>query len=76
MKKLLSLAVLGLVLLSSCVKGFDGMEPEPTPTPEPTPSGVTDEEIKDHAEGILGFTIPANQDWNSTTSGSVTINVT
>ena len=76
MKKLLSLAVLGLVLLSSCVKGFDGMEPEPTPTPEPTPSGVTDEEIKDHAEGILGFTIPANQDWNSTTSGTVTINVT
>lgn len=75
MKKLLSFAVLGLIL-SSCVKGFDGMEPEPTPTPEPTPSGVTDEEIKDHAEGILGFTIPANQDWNSTTSGSVTINVT
>ena len=74
MKKLLTLAVLGLVL-SSCVKGFDGIEPEPTP--EPTPNqGVTDEEIKDHAEGILGFTIPANQDWNSTTSGTVTINVT
>ena len=36
MKKFLSLATLGLVLLSSCVKGFDGMEPEPTPTPEPT----------------------------------------
>ena len=32
MKKFLSLATLGLVLLSSCVKGFDGMEPEPTPT--------------------------------------------
>lgn len=45
MKKLLSLAILGLVLLSSCVKGFDG--PEPEPTPEPTPSsGLTDEEIK------------------------------
>ena len=35
MKKLLTLAVLGLVL-SSCVKGIDGIEPEPTPTPEPT----------------------------------------
>lgn len=38
MKKFLSLATLGLVLLSSCVKGFDGMETEPTPTPEPTPT--------------------------------------
>ena len=72
MKKLLSLAVVSLVLLSSCVKGFDGTEP----TPDPTPSGVTDEEIKSHAENILGFTIPDNQDWNSTTSGTVTINVT
>ena len=73
MKKLLSLAVVGLIL-SSCVKGFDGTEP--TPTPDPTPSGVTEEEIKSHAESILGFTIPDNQDWNSTTSGTVTINVT
>lgn len=72
MKKLLSLAVLGLIL-SGCVKGFDGMEPEPNPEPD---QGVTDEDIKSHAEEILGFTIPDNQDWNSTTSGSVTINVT
>ena len=72
MKKLLSLAVLGLIL-SSCVKGFEGMEPEPNPEPD---QGVTDEDIKSHAEEILGFTIPDNQDWNSTTSGSVTINVT
>ena len=72
MKKLLSLAVLGLVL-SGCVKGFEGMEPEPNPEPD---QGVTDEVIKSHAEEILGFTIPDNQDWNSTTSGSVTINVT
>ena len=72
MKKLLSLAVVSLILLSSCVKGFDGSEP----TPDPTPSGVTDEEIKSHAENILGFTIPDNQDWNTTTSGTVTVNVT
>ena len=73
MKKLLSLAVFGLVL-SGCTKGFDMVEPTPEPTPNPT--GVTDEEIKKHAEETLGFTIPDNQDWNSTTSGSVTINVT
>ena len=41
MKKLLSIAVLGLVLLSGCVKGFDGMEPEPTPEPTPTPTDLT-----------------------------------
>ena len=35
MKRLFAFAVLGAVLLSSCVKGFDGVEPEPTPNPEP-----------------------------------------
>ena len=75
MKKLLSLAVLGLVL-SGCVKGFEGQEPEPTPDPTPSTPEVTDEEIKDHAESILGITIPDNQDWISTESGTVTINVT
>lgn len=77
MKKLLSLALLGLVL-SGCVKGFDGSEPIQEPTPETTPTDpeVTDEEIKQHAEGVLGITIPANQDWISTESGTITINVT
>ena len=37
MKKIFAIAVFGLIL-SSCVKGFDGMEPEPTPTPDPTPA--------------------------------------
>ena len=75
MKKLLSLAVLGLVLLSSCVKGFDAPEPTPTPDPDPTPtSGVTDEEIKKHAEDVLGFTIPADQDWKTTTNGTINVN--
>ena len=75
MKKLLSLAVLGLVL-SGCVKGFEGQEPEPTPDQTPSTPEVTDEEIKEHAESILGITIPDNQDWISTESGTVTINVT
>lgn len=72
MKKLFTLAIIGLVL-SGCSKGFD--MPEPTPEPTPTPTGVTDEEIRKHAEETLGFIIPANQDWNTTTNGTVTINV-
>ena len=56
-------------MLSGCVKGFEGTEPEPNP-------GMTDEETKSHAEEILGFSIPDNQDWNTTISGTVTINVT
>ena len=40
MKKLLAIAVLGLIL-TSCVKGMDGMEPEPTPTPTPEPTQPT-----------------------------------
>lgn len=71
MKKLFLFAAIGLVL-SSCTKGFD----VPEPTPDPTPTGVTDEEIKKHAEETLGFTIPENQDWISTESGTITINVT
>ena len=75
MKKLLSLAVLGLVL-SGCVKGFEGQDPEPTPDPTPSNPEVTEEEIKEHADSVLGIVIPANQDWISTESGTVTINVT
>ena len=38
-------------ILNSCVKGFDGMEPEPTPTPDPSPSsGVTEEDIQANFE--------------------------
>ena len=41
MKKLMTLTVMGALLLTSCVKGFDGMEPEPTTEPtsaEKTPN--------------------------------------
>lgn len=34
MKKLFTIAVIGLIL-SSCSKGFDSIEPEPTPNPQP-----------------------------------------
>lgn len=75
MKKLFSFAVLGLVLLTGCSKGIEYLGPEPEPTPEPQPSsGVTAEEIKKHAENVLGVAIPADQDWISTTKGSLTIN--
>ena len=74
MKKLLSLATLGLVLLSSCVKGLDGMEPEPTPTPDPSPSsGVTEEDIQANFEKIFGVPYSTEQDWITTTKGSVSV---
>ncbi|MEE3416732.1 MAG: DUF4842 domain-containing protein [Prevotella sp.] len=76
MKKFLSLATLGLVLLSSCVKGFDGMEPEPTPTPTPDPSpssGVTEEDIQANFEKIFGVPYSTEQDWITTTKGSVNV---
>ena len=69
MKKLLTLVVLGLVL-SGCVKGFDGMEPEPTP--EPTPTDPT-ADIKANVEKVFGVTFASNHDWNSTTNGTVTL---
>jgi hypothetical protein len=72
MKKFLSLAALGLVLLSSCVKGFDGMEPEPTPTPDPS-SGVTEEDIQANFEKIFGVPYSTEQDWITTTKGSVNV---
>jgi hypothetical protein len=70
MKKLFAIAVLGLVLLSGCVKGFDGMEPEPTP--EPTPTDPT-ADIKANVEKVFGVTFASNHDWNSTTNGTVTL---
>ena len=74
MKKFLSLATLGLVLLTSCVKGFDGMEPEPTPTPDPSPSsGVTEEDIQANFEKIFGVPYSTEQDWITTTKGSVNV---
>lgn len=74
MKKLLSLAVLGMVL-SGCTKGFDVVEPEPTPDPTPTtPTGVTDEEIKENVQKVFGVTFSSNQDWISATNGTVTLN--
>ena len=49
MKKIMTLAVCGILLLTSCVKGFDEVGPEPTPDPTPTPTPTnnkaTQEEI-------------------------------
>lgn len=73
MKKLLAIAVLGL-FLTSCVKGVDGMEPEPTPTPDPSPSsGVTEEDIQANFEKIFGVPYSTEQDWITTTKGSVSV---
>ncbi|WP_155267512.1 DUF4114 domain-containing protein [Xylanibacter ruminicola] len=72
MKKLLSLAVFGLVL-SGCTKGFDAPEPTPEPTPDPTPTGVTDEEVKANFENIFGVSYSSEQDWITTAKGSVNV---
>ena len=75
MKKLLTFAVLGFVL-SSCVKGFDGMEPEPTPTPDPTPNttGVSEEDIKSNFEKIFGVSYSPENDWITTSKATVKVN--
>lgn len=74
MKKLLSIAVIGLVL-SSCTKGFDAPEPTPDPTPEPTPTNneVTQAEIDANVANVFGTTFSPNQDWSSITKYTVTI---
>ena len=41
MKKIMIFAVCGILLLTSCVKGFDEVAPEPTPTPTPEPPQPT-----------------------------------
>ena len=71
MKRLNVLAVIGMVLLASCSKGVDYVGPEPTPTPTPAPT----EDPKTHAEEVLGFIIPSDQDWITTTKGSINVNV-
>ncbi len=74
MKKLFTIAVLGLVL-SSCTKGFDAPEPTPDPTPDPTPTNnkATQEEINANVAKVFGTTFSSDQDWRSTTKYTVTI---
>ena len=63
--------------MSGCTKGSDVVEPEPTPTPDPTPTmptGVTDEDIRNNVQKVFGVTFSSDQDWNSTTNGTVTLN--
>lgn len=57
MKRITNLAILALLGLSSCTQEF---------TYDPT------QEIQENAENILGLIDP-NQDWLTTTSGTVTI---
>ena len=75
MKKLMTIAVLSTVLLTSCVKGIDAPEPEPTPTPDPTPTSnkATQEEIDANVVKVFGTTFSPDQDWSSTTKYSVSV---
>ena len=74
MKKLFTIAVLGLII-SSCTKGFDAPEPTPDPTPDPTPTNnkATQEEINANVAKVFGTTFSSDQDWSSTTKYTVTI---
>jgi hypothetical protein len=73
MKKLFSFAVLALVLLSGCSKGFDMPEPAPTPDPTPTNNKASQEEIADNAKKVFGTTFSPNQDWSSTKKYTITV---
>lgn len=71
MKRFNVFAIIGMLLLASCSKGVDYMDPELTPAPAPG----TDEDPKTHAEQVLGFMIPSDQDWITTTKGTINVNV-
>ena len=74
MKKLFLFAAFGLVL-SSCTKGFDMLEPTPDPTPDPTPTNnkASQEEINANVAKVFGTTFSPNQDWSSTTKYTVSV---
>lgn len=77
MKKIMTLAVCGILLLTSCVKGFDEVGPEPTPDPTPTPTPTnnkaTQEEIDANVVKVFGTTFSADQDWSSTKKYTVSV---
>lgn len=73
----MTLAVCGILLLTSCVKGFDEVGPEPTPDPTPTPTPTnnkaTQEEIDANVVKVFGTTFSADQDWSSTKKYTVSV---
>lgn len=77
MKKIMTLAVCGILLLTSCVKGFDEVGPEPTPDPTPTPTPTnnkaTQEEIDANVVKVFGTTFSADQDWSSTKKYTISV---
>lgn len=69
MKKIVLCSIMGVLVLSSCQKSdlYHGpQQPENTNTPQ---------DNKAKAESVLGFEIPADQDWCLTDNGQVTLNV-
>ena len=77
MKKMMTFAVCGILLLTSCVKGFDEVGPEPTPDPTPTPTPTnnkaTQEEIDANVVKVFGTTFSADQDWSSTKKYTISV---
>ena len=72
MKKIVLCSIIGMLVFSSCQKTdlYEGPQ-------QPQQSEKTDmsQENKAKAENVLGFEIPADQDWCLTDDGEVTINV-
>ncbi len=80
MKKLLSMAALGVILLSSsCTRGVEYLGPEPpTPTDPNNESGnqgnkATQEEINANVKKVFGTSFSSDQDWSSTTKYTVSV---
>ena len=73
----MTLAVCGILLLTSCVKGFDEVAPEPTPDPTPTPTPTnnkaTQEEIDANVVKVFGTSFSADQDWSSTKKYTISV---
>jgi len=68
MKRFNVLAVISTVLLASCIKGADYMEPESTPT-----NKSTQNKINVNVAKVFGTTFSANQDWSSTKKYTVSV---
>ena len=80
MKKLLSMAALGVILLSSsCTRGVEYLGPEPPTTTDPNnESGnqgnkATQEEINANVKKVFGTSFSSDQDWSSTTKYTVSV---
>ena len=72
MKQLFPIAILGIVLMTSCSKDQTIYQPPVDPTP--TPSGVSQDDINANVQKVFGVTFDENHEWCTTSSREITIN--